>query len=657
MTPARTLIALVLAALVILLLLPASEPTVPAPLSGGAPRTAGPDLEGTPAPLSGPAEARQEAPTDAREGWLVRVVDEAGRPVPGATVLTTFIAGRLRKRVVHTAGPGIRTDASGEAFVPAPADDLPAELLEDLAEGKATTRLALGGMLPEEAAEQSAAEVSLEVVTPPVRVTLVQPSTGSVVLTIRSPGGALPAGLLADLAPAGRRRTLGRSEAVPVAAGEQEAQVRLSSIGLGLELKAYLRAPWALAPLAQVELNGPTSPGETVEAALVLEALPTGVTLKGRAFGLAGGPLRIVALTPPQSGASEVLSPKSPVAVATLEVQEGEEFTVLAPWLKSPPGRVFRSIQRVEAVNAPENSWQGVLEIQPGQEVVDLGALHLGTPEVLVAGRVVDEAGNGVALKLNVVLDLSMEEVPVVSWERLYTATTTQEDGWFEVLGDYPDGNVILELDSTEWVHVVRDDSNPLARTGARDAQLVVAAKGEVLLDPSGLPEGYRSHFTLVVERTDLPEEQAATARQRRSLRDGPDLLRLTDLICGPSTARLEVAGAGALASWEFVLRPDEPYDLGRPVLGQVLHTHTVVLETEEELTLERWPLAWGHADGKRVFAERSSRNRTRYTFLTAAPLDSITVQRPHGAGAHDEDGSVTVEVTGTETRVPWPPR
>ena len=638
----------------LLFLWPSQEASTAAPLEGSAPPLAsGPELE----PTADLIEVREEAPQDARVGWLVRVVDATGDPVPGATVLTTFVAGRIRKRVVHTAGPGVRTDASGEAFVPAPGDDLPAELLEDLAEGKAAARLALGGMLPEEAAAQSAAEVSLEAVTPPVRVTLVQPSTGSVVLTVRSPGGALPAGLVADLAPAGRRRTLGRPDALAVAAGEQETQVRVSGIGLGLELKAYLRAPWALTPLAQVELSGPTTPGETVEAALVLEALPTGVTLEGRAFGLAGGPLRIVALTPPQTGASEFLSPKDPVAVATLDLEEGEEFAVFAPWLKSPSERVFRSMQRIEAGNAPENSWQGVVEIEPGQQVVDLGVLHLGTPEVLVAGRVVDEAGNGVALDLNVVLDLTMEETAVVTWKRLHTETRSGEDGRFEVLGDYPDGNVSFELDSKEWVHVVRDDSIPLARTGARDAQLVVAAKGEVLLDPSGLPDGYRSHFTLVVERTDLPEDQAAWARQRRSLRDGPDLLRLTDLICGPSTARLEVAGAGAVASWEFVLRPDEPHDLGRPLLDRVLHTHTVVLETEEELSLERWPLAWGHADGKRVFADRSSRNRTRYTFLTAAPLDSITIQRPHGAGAHDEDGSVTVEVTGTETRVPWPPR
>ena len=225
----------------LLFLWPSQEAPATAPLEASAPAVASePELE----PTANLTEVRQEAPQDARIGWLVRVVDVTGDPVPGATVLTTFVAGRIRKRIVHTAGPGVRTDAAGEAFVPDPGDDLPAELLEDLADGSATARLSLDLLLSEkqEGAERSYADVSLDGVAPPTRVTLLQPSAGSVVIVVRSQEGPLPAGLTVDLVPARRQRILGGSRQLPVPAGHAEVPVRFDGIGLGLPIARELAA-------------------------------------------------------------------------------------------------------------------------------------------------------------------------------------------------------------------------------------------------------------------------------------------------------------------------------------------------------------------------------------------------------------------------------
>jgi len=379
-----------------------------------------------------------------------------------------------------------------------------------------------------------------------------------------------------------------------------------------------------------------------------------GVHLTGRAFGLAGGPLRIVALTPPQSGASETIRPRDPVVVATLDVQEGELFRVYAPWLKNPPGRVFRSLQRIEAVNAPENAWQGVLEIQPGQEVVDLGALHLADPAVVVAGRVVDAAGDGVSVDMEVELRLSDDRE--VSWRGITTQLRSNADGSFRVLGDYPAGEVWIRIESETWMDLGGPGSISTVPSGTRDATLEVSRAGSVLLDTTRLPAESLQHFTLVVTRSDLEGEEAKRSTQRHSLsRSG--VQEVEGLVCGPTRAALEVRGVGPVATWEFVLRHGEPYDLGAPLVDRPLHAHTVILESEVELDSQSRPHIEGRAGGRRVFAEWTTRDLTRQTFLTAEPLESITVRRPHGAGAHDENGSVTVQPTGSETRVPWPPR
>jgi hypothetical protein len=602
-----------------------------------------------------PGTVRGSAPEDNRVGWLVRVVEDDGRPVPGATVLTTFVAGRLRKRVVYTAGQGIKTDSEGEAFIPHPGTDLPEELIEDLAAGSATPRLALAGMLSEEAAAESFADVDHEVAAPPVRVTLVRPSTGAVVVTVRSPSGPLLPGLTLDLVPQRRPRTLVASLGAEVSPGSLEDGVRFDGIGLGLEFKAYLRAPWSLGPLAQVSLSGPRAQGEVIEVDLVLEELPTGVHLTGRAFGLEGGPLRIVALTPPQSGASETIwSPKGPVVVATLDVQEGELFRVYAPWLKNPPGRVFRSLQRIEAVNAPGHAWQGVLEIQPGQEVVDLGALYLADPTVVVAGTVVDTSGEGVPVDLEV--ELRLNDDREVSWRSVTTRLRSNADGSFRVLGDYPAGEVWIRIESETWLDLGGPGSIATVPSGTQDATLKVYRTGSVLLDTSRLPAESLQHFTLVVTRPDLEGEEAKRSSQRHSL-SRAGVQEVEGLLCGPTRVALEVRGVGTIATWEFVLRHGEPYDLGAPIVDRALHAHAVILESEVELDSESRPHIEGRAGGRRVFAEWTSRDLTRQTFLTAEPLESITVRRPHGAGAHDENGSVTVQPTGNETRVPWPPR
>lgn len=653
MTPARTFIALVLAALVILLILPPPQPESPSPLSGGATRTAGPGVEETAAPLSPPAETRQEAPTDTRKGWLVRVLDESGTPVVGAPVLTTFVAGRLRRRVVHSLDGEILTGASGEAFVPHPGTNLPADLLEDLAEGTAVPRLALGGLLAEEAGTQSTAEVEFEVEAPPARVTLVQPSTGTIMVEVLSPSAPLLEGLTVDLVPSRRTRTVGGSAQRKVPAGSMEAPTRFEGVGLGLEFKAYLRAPWAPMALAQVEVSGPTRAGEVVEASLVLEEVPTGVTLVGRAFGLEGGPLRIVALTPPQSSASERISPKQPVPVATVDAQEGERFEIFAPWLKNPQGRVFRSLQRIEAVNAPEHAWEGVIEIQPDQERVDLGALYLASPPVVLSGWVVDPEGNGVEVDLSATLQLSDDRQ--VSWETLSTDLRSAEDGSFVILGDHPKGEVSLELASETWLNLAGVDSADTFESGTRDARLVVYRTGSVLLGTSNLPEGSLQHFRLIVTPTHLPEEVAKKHRRSRSLDRDEAQLELEGLVCGPTRATLEAAGVGPVASWEFLLEPGEPFDLGAPQVDRPLYAHTVIIETAEELTSDQPPRVEGRAGGKRVFAEFSYRDLKRHTFLTADPLETVTVRRAHGDGAHAGEGPVTVPASGEVTHVTLP--
>ena len=657
----RALLLLTVLLGLLLFLWPSQGAPTAAPLEASAPSLASElGLE----PTADLIEVREEAPQDARVGWLVRVVDVTGAPVPGATVLTTFVAGRIRKRIVHTAGPGVRTDASGEAFVPTPGDDLPAELLEDLAAGSATARLSLDLLLSEkqEGAERSYADVSLDGVAPPTRVTLLQPSTGSVVIVVRSQEGPLPAGLTVDLVPAGRQRALGGSRQLPVPAGHAEVPVRFDGIGLGLflELKAYLRAPWSLGPLAQGELRGPTSAGGSTSTSLALEEFPTGVVLKGQALGLAGGPLRIVALTPPQIGASETISPQDPITVATLDLEEGEEFAVFAPWLKSPSERVFRSMQRIEAVNAPENSWQGVVEIEPGQQVVDLGVLDLRRPRLVLAGRVVDSRGVGMPLDLKAGLRLP----DGASWRGVTTRLQSDEDGRFELLGDYPDGECWLQVDSRTWRLLGGMDAAPTFPSGTLDAELVVYRTSSVTLDTSNLPADSRQHFRLNIVRSDLEPEEAKENLQRRSLPRDESVVRADGLVCGPTRATLEVAGVGTIASWDFVLEPEEPYHLGAPTPDRALYAHTVILESGTDPDSEDSPRAVangphveGRAGGRRVFAEFTYRDRSRYTFLTAEPLEAITVRKPHGAGAHDENGSVTVEVTGTETRVPWPPR
>ncbi|MDF1798342.1 MAG: hypothetical protein P1V81_04130 [Planctomycetota bacterium] len=147
---------------------------------------------------------------------------------------------------------------------------------------------------------------------------------------------------------------------------------------------------------------------------------------------------------------------------------------------------------------------------------VDLGDLQLAGDAVLVAGRVVDQAGLGVSLRLRLLeagqpataladsLDPELAYAEVVRFSGKRWSVTSNDDGSFELLGHTSEAMLAIEL-SSESYYLPQPILVPV---GSADARISVDRAATFGHDLSGLDPNMASGLWITI----LPSEGASTS-------------------------------------------------------------------------------------------------------------------------------------------------
>jgi hypothetical protein len=340
------------------------------------------------------------------------------------------------------------------------------------------------GPYPANRASIALAEPLLEVVKaaldparwPSEPVELLLPPTGSLEIRIEDEDGALFDGVA--------WATLTRKSPSAAPGGEPPADldfylpirggrrlVSHVSPGVALSVSAWSQAFDAL----HEECAGPSRPGERVTLVLQIES-PTPV-LVARILRdgelVRGARLRIVQLVRSFDGTygrSELSARTDAEGRMRLSVQGGAEGHVSR-----------RSLDlRIRPDHGEAGPWADVeLPARLERGTTDLGDIALVEPPLLVAGRVVDEAGRGIAgagISLAAAADVSAGAGATGWIEMPQEGLSTQRDGSFEVRGTPPAGDLQVSV----WHERFGSPEPRLVPVGTRDLELVLPGAGSI---------------------------------------------------------------------------------------------------------------------------------------------------------------------------------
>lgn len=320
----------------------------------------------------------------------------------------------------------------------------------------------------------------------------------------------------------------------PATSGE----VRFEHLALGLELAVDLALDGGLAAVDRTVVDGPTRPGEVVEAVVVRDAANL---LRGRLTGPGGRALaraRLDVEVATHHGRMPVSWRTDEDGVFAYSVDpldgEGPRRDLALHWT-DPDGRPWSAVVPIAA------------QLPPG--TTDLGTLALEPTPVLLSGRVLDHRGAGVAqahvsVRWEVERNGERESESIYWLQRL--AVTTDEDGAFAIHAHPPEaarGTLVVTAagHDRQSFPVTLGDTAVTLRLAAP-----TTLAGRVLVDPV---HADASQFLMVLE----PVESGPRALpQRVPWQDPAD---------GVLPFRAAVAGG---QTWDAVLRTRAGVELAR---------------------------------------------------------------------------------------------
>lgn len=579
---------------------------------------------------------------DSRSGWVVTLVDEEGAPIQGGHVdllLQTRFGDMLLGKKIAMAGP---TDGDGKVFVENTAASIPSLRHDGMELEVADVQLVPAGLFGASSKPSStgalapAVSVSPEETSPPVKVTLVRPDSGSVRIDVRSSVGVLPEGFRVLLTEGVTSFMTGTVQSCPLPPGSPSANVTFQGIGLGRNLEVQIRSQGG-AILGKSSLPGPTLKGEKVAGEVELVAAHP--IVRGRVLGLTDQPLTIDLRGGPSASRTLRVGKRRQVMDVTVDGQG--RFEVEAPWLRFPVP-VFAQLS-VHETGTNERAFEPNVLVEPGTPVVDLGEFELGPIPVAIGGRVIDEQGKGVMVTLEV--SITPDPTSGAPWGRVFEKLISADDGSFALKGQLPPGEVQLLLKSETHTLPGGEGTVTTFPVGSDDVNLVVSSVGWLQVDASGLPDGFHSHFHLRTHRSDLGDEGKRASRQIFVMSESG---KLGPVGSGLLQVELQAWGIGTVGSWDILLPAGETYDLGTLVPDRVLSTHTVIIDTDQE-GLDPRPRIVGRT-AHRIIAARADRTGRRHTFVTTEPIETVWIGPRHGETPESEP--VEHAVTGHETRL-----